>query len=112
MTAVGNFVAETAERLPDGVGGGEIAGGPGSVPSGQQLLDMRRWSVALVADGSLPNCVQVEAQDKVGVQRQPALFVVGNLGPQDIAQRGDGDRQIQVVIYGIGEPLMQLLAGR
>ena len=47
--------------------------------------------------------MEVQAQDQVRVERQPALLVVGQVGAEGLAHRGQRPRQVQVVVDGVRE---------
>ena len=54
-----------------------------------------------------PDAVEVEAEDDVGIEDEPAPLVGGERRPQDLAQEGERDRHVEVVVDGRDEPVVE-----
>ena len=54
-----------------------------------------------------PDPVEIEPQDKVRIEDEPSSLVVREGRSEDLAQEGEGDRQVEVVVDGGHEPVVE-----
>ena len=57
--------------------------------------------------GLVPDAIEIETEDGVGVEDEPAPFVVGDRRSQDLAQQRQGDRHVEVVVDGGNEAVVE-----
>ena len=54
----------------------------------------------------IPDPIEIEPEDEVGVEDQPAPFVGREIDAQDLSQQRQGDRHVQVVVDGGDEAVV------
>ena len=103
--AVDDVDAERGELLAESVSSGEVTSGSGGGAlrdeRGGALGERRRSAVVI------PDPVEVEPEDHVGVEDEPAPLVGGQVGPEDLADEGEGHGQVEVVVDGGHEPVVE-----
>ena len=107
VRGVGHVPAEPFDLGAQGVGAAQSRAARASVRASTRAVTSAGTASDGATRGLVPDTIEVETEDRIGVQDQPAPFVVGDRRSQDLAQQGQGDRHVEVVVDRGNEAVME-----
>src|SRR3954451_403672 len=106
LGAVRDIPSALGQTVAKRVGARVLALRPRGITFGEKSGDLRGHGL-VIGVRRLPDPVEIETEDGIGVEDEPAPLVVGDRRPEDLAQEGERGGHVEIVVDRIHEPVVK-----